>query len=121
MRIHTTIFLALLSLPVTAGDVSRKVPDKFLGDWCTEPVPQEEDAGESDIRIGSREIGYYRESGRIIAAAATDDQLILIVELKEDGRTWLDTHEFEISEDGKRITSLREDGQIRTRIRCRLQ
>ena len=120
MRAHTIIFLALLSLPVAAADVSRKVPDKFLGDWCTEPAPQEEDTDESDIRIGPREISYYRESGKILAAAATGDQLALIIELKEDGRIWLDTHEFELSEHGRRITSLREDGQIRTRIRCRL-
>ena len=105
MRAQTIIFLALLSLPVTAADVSGKVPDKFLGDWCTEPASQEEDTGESDIRIGAREIGYYRESGKILAAAAAGDQLTLIVELQEDGRIWLDTHEFELSEDGKRITS----------------
>ncbi len=118
MLARTAIFLVLISVPAVAADVSRKVPDKFIGDWCTEPLPQEEDTGESDIRISQREIGYYRESGKILAAAAVGDQLTLIVELKVDNFTSLGTHEFEISEDGTRITTVREDGQIRTRVKC---
>ncbi len=121
MQVRIAILLVLLSLPcppAVAAVVAREVPDQFLGDWCTQSLPDEEDAGESDIRISEHEISYYRDGGKILAAAAIGDQLTLIVQLQEDGRIWLDTHEFELSEDGKRLTTLRDDGKIRIRIRC---
>jgi len=118
MRVQTAILLILISLPASAADVLRDVPDQFLGDWCTQPQPDEEDTGESDIRIAAHEIGYYRDSAKILSAVAAGDQLALIVRLHEEGRTWLATHEFELSGDGKQLTSLLEDGQIRRRIKC---
>ena len=121
MRAKTTILLLLLPLSVAAAEVSRNVPEKFLGHWCTESPPEEKEIGESDIQISAHEIGYYRDSGKILAAAAIGDQLTLIVQLQEDGRTWLSTHEFEISGDGKQITSLQDDGQLRVRTRCPLE
>jgi hypothetical protein len=38
--------------------------------------------------------------------------------LREEDRTWLTTHEFELSQDGARLTSVGENGQIKTRVRC---
>jgi len=118
MHVGTALLLILLPFSSAAVGVSRSVPDKFLGNWCTQPFPNEEDAGESDIRISSHEIGYYRANGRILAAAATGDQLALIVQLQEEGRIWLSTHELELSNGGKSLTELRDDGQLRTRVRC---
>jgi hypothetical protein len=118
MRAHIAIVLIVLCLPALAADVVHEVPYKFLGDWCTQPQPGEEDTGESNIRIESHAIGYYRDGGRILAAAATDDQLTLIVQLREEDRTWLTTHEFELSQDGARLTSVGEIGRIMTRGRC---
>ena len=118
MRVQTALLLIFLYLPASAADVLRNVPDQFLGDWCTQPQAGDEDTGESDIRIAAHEVGYYRDSARILAAAAIGDQLTLIVQLQEEGRTWLATHEFELSEDGKQLTSLRDNGQIRRRIMC---
>lgn len=118
MRVLAAIFLSVLMLPAAAEDVARAVPAQFQGDWCTEPLSDEEDTGESDIRIGPRQVVYYRDSGEILAVAATGDQLALIVLIMANGRPLLGTHEFELSTDGKRITSLRADGQLHTRVRC---
>ena len=119
MRVWTAIFLALLALPAAAADAGHEVPEQFQGDWCNEPLPHEEDPGESDIRIDSHQITYYRDTGEILSVAVAEDQLALIVQLKVDGRASLTTHEFELSGDGKRLTSLRTDGTLQTRIRCR--
>ena len=118
MRFQAVTLLLLFSFSASAADVSRSVPAKFLGNWCTQAPPEEVEIGESDLEISAHEIGYYRDSGKILAAAAMGDQLTLIVQLHEEDRTWLATHEFEISTDGKRLTSLQEDGQIRIRIKC---
>ena len=117
MQAKKALLLIALSFSATAADVSRHVPDKFLGDWCTQYLPGVEDTGESDIRLTNAEIGYYRDSGKILAAAAIGDQLTLIVELNGEGRR-LTTHEFELSEDGKTLSSAQENGQIHTRIKC---
>lgn len=118
MRAWATMLLALLSLPVTAADVTREVPDQFLGDWCTVPLSDEEDTGESDIRIGKSEITYYQSVGKILAAAAEGDELALIVQVTATGDTRLVTHEFELSSSGDKLTSLRPDGQLHVRRRC---
>lgn len=97
------------------------MPARFLGEWCTQPLAGDDAAGESDIGIGAHAIGYYRGSGRILSAAALGDQLTLIVQLHEDGRTWLATEAFELSVDGSRLTSPGDDGRIRIRIRVRCQ
>ena len=118
MRVWTAIFLALLALPATAADLTREVPDQFLGNWCTEPLPHEEDTGESDIQIGKSEIGYYQGVGKILAAAAAGNELALIVQLTAAGDTRLATHEFELSSSGDKLTSMRPDGQLLIRGRC---
>ena len=118
MRAGTAIFLALLAFQVTAAEVTREVPDQFLGNWCTEPLPHEEDTGESDIQIGMSEIAYYQSVGEILAAAATGDELALIVQLTTAGETRLTTHEFELSSRGDKLTSMRPDGQLVVRGRC---
>lgn len=118
MRVWTAMLLALLAHPVTAADPSREVPDQFLGDWCTEPLPHEEDTGESDIRIGRSEIAYYQGVGKILAAAASGDELALIVQLTEAGDGRLATHEFELSSSGDKLTSTRPDGRLLIRGRC---
>ena len=118
MHVRTALLLILLPFSAVAADVSRNVPDRFLGNWCTQPLPNEEDTGESDIRISAHEIGYYYVNGKILAAAAIGDQLALIVQLQDEGRTWLSTHELELSRSGKSLTELRDDGQLRTRVRC---
>ena len=118
MHTKKALLLALLSVPASGAEVSRHVPEKFFGNWCTQYLPGEEETGESDIRITADKIGYYRESGKTIAAAAIDDQLTLIVELKEDGRTWLTVHEFELSRDGKQLTSVQEDSDVHVRAKC---
>ena len=118
MRTWTAMFLALLALRASAGDLTREVPDQFLGDWCTEPQQREEDTGESDIRIGKSEIAYYQSAAKILAAAASGDELALIVQLTVDGDTRLATHEFELSSRGDKLTSLRSNGQLVIRRRC---
>ena len=118
MRAWTAMFLALLALPVSAADLTREVPDQFLGDWCTESQQLGEDTGESDIRIGKSEIAYYQSAAKILAAAASGDELALIVQLTGDGDTRLATHEFELSSRGDKLTSLRPNGQLVTRRRC---
>ena len=118
MRIQIAILLLLLPLSTAAADVSRNVPARFLGQWCTQSPLEEKDVGESDISISAHEVSYYRDSGKILAAAAFGDQLTLIVQLEERGRIWLSTHDFEISRDGKQLTSRQDDGQLRIRTRC---
>jgi hypothetical protein len=118
MEAWRAIFLTVLALPATAADTAREVPERFQGAWCSEPLPKQEDPGESDIRIDSRQISYYRDAGEILAVAVAEDQLALIVQLTVGGRASLATHEFELSGDGKRLTSLRTDGQLQTRVRC---
>jgi len=119
MQAWTAIFLALLTLPAGAADVTRTVPLQFQGDWCSKPIPHLEDPGESDIRIGAHRITYYQDTGDILAVAVAEDQLALIVRLTVAGRASLTTHKFELSADGNRLTSLRADGQLQERVRCR--
>ena len=118
MRTWKAMLLALLTLPASAADLTREVPDQFLGDWCTEPQQHEEDTGESDIRIGKSDIGYYQSTAKILAAAASGDELALIVQLTVDGDTRLATHEFELSSRDDKLTSLRPNGQLVIRRRC---
>ena len=118
MLAHAAILAGLLSLPAGAADVTREVPAKFLGDWCTEYSPGEEEAGESDLRITAHEVSYYQDSSRIIAPATVGNELALIVLLQKDGHVRLVTHELELSGDGGRLMSLRPDGQLHTRARC---
>lgn len=118
MRVWTAISLALLSLPSAATDPTREVPSQFLGAWCTEPSSEEENTGESDIRIGKSEIDYYQDTGEILAVAATRNELALIVQVTVAGDTGLTTHEFELSSNGDKLTALRPGGQLLVRGRC---
>ena len=118
MRAWAAMLLVLLTPPVASAELVREVPGRFLGNWCTEPMPHEESTGESDIRIGNSQIAYYQSSGKILAAAAVGDELALIVQVATSGDTRLVTHEFELSGNGEKLTSLRHDGQLLIRGRC---
>jgi len=100
------------------AEVVRTVPEKFIGDWCTTPKSDHEGTGESDITIGKNEIDYYMSSGKILAAAAVENQLALLVELDMGGDVRVATHLYDISHDGSRIDEELEDGTIRTREKC---
>lgn len=118
MRIWTALLLTLLATRVMAADVAREVPDQFVGNWCTQPMTPEEDTGESDIGIGRSEIAYYQSVGKIVAAAAVGDNLALIVQINLPGEVRLATHEFELSDNGSTLTSLRHYGRMLIRRRC---
>ena len=118
-RVSAALLLFLAFTPATPAEVVRKVPEKFIGDWCTTPQSDPEETGESDISISEKEIVYYMDSGKILAAAAVDDQLALIVEVDIDGDARIAAHQYDISADGQRIDEGLEGGVVRARKKCK--
>ena len=118
-RVSTALLLFLAFVPAMSAEVVRKVPEKFIGDWCTTPQSDPEETGESDISISEKEIGYYMDSGKILAAAAVDGQLALLVEVDIDGDAHIAAHQYDISADGQTIDEGLEGGVVRTRRKCK--
>ena len=119
LRATTALLLLLATIPAASSEIVRTVPKKFIGDWCTTPESDKEETGESDITITKKEIGYYMGSGKILSAAAVNDQLALLVEVNIDGDVRVTTHQYDISHDGLQLDEGLEDGTIRTRKKCK--
>lgn len=118
-RVSIALLLFLAFTPAMPAEVVRKVPEKFIGDWCTTSQSDPEETGESDISIGEKEIVYYMDSGKILSAAAVGDQLALLVEVDIDGDARIAAHQYYISADGQTIDEGLEGGTVRTRRKCK--
>jgi hypothetical protein len=118
MRFLLAILVVAFHPALAASKNASVIPQQFRGEWHADPSSCGNGEDESFLFIGPRSVTYYESSGPVRAAVVRKRDLALILELSGEGDTWLDTAQFELSPDGKTLTSRVASGDEYIRHLC---
>jgi hypothetical protein len=119
MRFVLVLLTAAAIFPaLAASERTQLIPQQFRGEWHAEVSRCGSGEDESFLLIGPTTVTYYESTGPVKAAVMRERALALIIELSGEGETWLATAEFELSPDGRMLTSHAVPGEEYVRYRC---
>lgn len=100
----------------TGGGTLRAIPAAFLGRWNTNLGDCAKPGTEGQLTIEARRVSFYESSGVVTVVTPGANNVITVeVTLTGEGETWTDTLQFQLTDGGKRLTSLSTDT---VRFRC---
>jgi hypothetical protein len=118
MRFAVAFFL-ILPASLAAADLVPAVPSQFIGEWNGVISDCGTDNNDSRLRIRKDHIVFHESSGPIKAVVTSGRyEIALIVELSDEGETWISINHFKLSSDGKKLTSVDLPGDGFPRYRC---
>ncbi|QSX77417.1 hypothetical protein [Agrilutibacter solisilvae] len=116
MKLSVALAVALACISSSGNAKETAVPAQFVGHWAGSVESCGSDADDLTLRITARHISFWESEGPIRAAVSRGArELALIVELTDEGETWLATMTFELSADGQRLV---DSGRQIVRYRC---
>jgi hypothetical protein len=102
-----------------AAEVQSTVTKQFRGTWAARIADCRSGGAESKLAIQETRIDFYESRGRILAIATEgSNELALLMELTDAGKTWLKTIQFTLSKDGQKLTDVTAGLHTAVRIRC---
>jgi len=112
-------FIAITSCAEVAQADERTVPERFHGEWNSNPADCGSPDNDSIMVIEAREIGFYEGTGRVRGAFQdSPNDVLIVVTISEEEETSTTAMRFAISPDGNRLTEYSESAEPFVRHRC---
>jgi len=100
----------------TGDDDSAAIPQRYQGEWNSDPAACGTGNDESRLVIGADTIRFHESSGPVQSARMDGNELVVVARLTGEGETRDATYRFRISADGNTLT---DAGSGLARQRCR--
>ncbi|PKP98745.1 MAG: hypothetical protein CVT76_01750 [Alphaproteobacteria bacterium HGW-Alphaproteobacteria-15] len=95
------------------ADAPAQIPEPFRGEWNRVAADCGTARNDSRLRIEADRIRFHESSGQVTEVWGTDRTITVRAQLKGEGKTWTDSRNMTLSDDGQ---TLRSGGM--TRVRC---
>ncbi|KAK0361244.1 hypothetical protein LTR94_024117 [Friedmanniomyces endolithicus] len=104
------VALALANCLASAAQADeRTVPERFRGEWNSNPADCGTPDNDSIVVIAADRIDFYESSGRVRGAFLDGaNEVLVVVEISGEGETSTTAIRFSLSPDGDRLTELRQ-------------
>lgn len=114
------VALALANCLASAAQADeRTVPERFRGEWNSNPADCGTPDNDSIVVIAADRIDFYESSGRVRGAFLDGaNEVLVVVEISGEGETSTTAIRFSLSPDGDRLTELSESSEPFVRSRC---
>jgi len=92
--------------PTTAGPLTA-IPAAFLGKWNFVRADCGKPGSEGQLTVEARRVSFYESSGEVTSVSQGARNVITVeLAMSSEGDTWTDTLRFQLTDGGRRLTSL---------------
>jgi hypothetical protein len=117
---YIPVLMLLACSVASAAETRATIPKQFVGFWGSNLKSCQDADGEGRaIHIEPQRIRFYESTGKVLAVATKGElELALILELRGEGGTWIESLQYRLSADKSKMTDVTGRQNRMVLVRC---